>query len=63
MTRESSTRPLKFPAAIVLRMNSISRVPIARLLPVPEILPGKIPEILSGFRKETGNEGRERWSP
>jgi hypothetical protein len=29
------------------------------LLPVPEILTGRIPEILSGLRKETGDESRE----
>ena len=29
-------------------------------LPVPEILTGKIPEILSGLRRETGDESRER---
>ena len=29
------------------------------MLPVPEILTGRIPEILSGLRKETGDESRE----
>jgi hypothetical protein len=28
-------------------------------VPVPEILTGRIPEILSGLRKETGDESRE----
>jgi phosphatidylserine/phosphatidylglycerophosphate/cardiolipin synthase-like enzyme len=28
-------------------------------MPVPEILTGRIPEILSGLRKETGDESRE----
>jgi hypothetical protein len=29
-------------------------------VPVPEILPGMISEILSGLRKEIGDESRER---
>jgi hypothetical protein len=34
--------------------------PGSRMVPVPEILSGRIPEILSGLRKEAGDENRER---
>jgi hypothetical protein len=42
-----------------INATEVARVALHEQVPVPEILTGRIPEILSGLRKETGDESRE----